>query len=60
MRQMLAAIVLFALPFQDAPPREAGQFRASDLVELQSLEPSIRLDIRYATINNLARRAASG
>jgi D-alanyl-D-alanine dipeptidase len=57
MRQMLAAIVLFALPFQDAPPREAGPFRTPDLVELQSLEPSITLDIRYATTNNFARRA---
>jgi D-alanyl-D-alanine dipeptidase len=57
MRQTLAAIVLFALPFQDAPPHEAGPFRAPDLVELQSLEPAIRLDIRYATANNFAGRA---
>jgi D-alanyl-D-alanine dipeptidase len=57
MRHSLAAIVLFALPFQDAPPREAGPFRAPDLVELQSLEPTINLDIRYATSNNFARRA---
>jgi D-alanyl-D-alanine dipeptidase len=57
MRHTLAAIVLFALPFQDAPPREAGPFRPPDLVELQVLDPSIRLDIRYATTNNFARRA---
>ena len=35
------------------PPREAGPFRASDLVELVTLDPTIRLDIRYATNNNL-------
>jgi D-alanyl-D-alanine dipeptidase len=57
MRHTLAAIVLFALPFQGAPPREAGPFRPPDLVELQSLEPAIRLDIRYATTNNFAGRA---
>ena len=35
------------------PPREVGPFRASDLVELVTLDPTIRLDIRYATSNNL-------
>ena len=34
------------------PPREAGPFRPVDLVELTSLEPTIRLDIRYATADN--------
>jgi zinc D-Ala-D-Ala dipeptidase len=34
------------------PPREAGPFRPVDLVELTSLEPTIRLDIRYATVDN--------
>lgn len=50
-------MLLFALPFQDVPPREAGPFRTPDLVDLQGLDPSIRLDIRYATTNNFARRA---
>ena len=27
MRHTLAAMLLFALPFQDVPPREAGPFR---------------------------------
>ena len=31
---------------------EAGEFRRPELVELISLDPSIRLDIRYATTNN--------
>jgi zinc D-Ala-D-Ala dipeptidase len=57
MRHTLAAILFSLLPFQDLPPREAGSFRAPDLVELQALEPSIRLDIRYATPDNIARRA---
>jgi D-alanyl-D-alanine dipeptidase len=35
------------------PPKEAGPFRPSDLVELTQLDPSIKLDIRYATSNNL-------
>jgi len=35
------------------PPREEGEFRQPDLVELIKLDPSIKLDIRYATNNNL-------
>jgi D-alanyl-D-alanine dipeptidase len=34
------------------PPHEAGDFRASDLVELTALDPAIRLDIRYAGARN--------
>lgn len=34
------------------PPAERGQFRAPDLIELISLDPSIHLDIRYATSND--------
>jgi D-alanyl-D-alanine dipeptidase len=36
-----------------SPPTEAGPFRPSDLVELVKLDPTIKLDIRYATTNNL-------
>ena len=35
-----------------SPPVERGEFRPSDLVEITSLDPSIRLDIRYATTRN--------
>ena len=35
-----------------SPPTEAGPFRPVDLVELTSLDPTIRLDIRYATADN--------
>ena len=34
------------------PPHETGEFRKPDLVELTSLDPTIKLDIRYATTNN--------
>jgi CubicO group peptidase (beta-lactamase class C family)/D-alanyl-D-alanine dipeptidase len=34
------------------PPAESGSFRAPDLVDLASLDSTIRLDIRYATTNN--------
>ena len=34
------------------PPRERGSFRTPDLVELAPLDPTLRLDIRYATTNN--------
>jgi len=38
------------------PPQEAGDFKATDLVELITLDTSFHLDIRYATSNNLAGR----
>jgi D-alanyl-D-alanine dipeptidase len=39
--------------FQAAkPPVEPGSFRAPDLVELIKQDPTIHLDIRYATANN--------
>src|SRR2546426_9748328 len=38
------------------PPQEAGPFRPSDLVELVKLDPTIKLDIRYATKNNFLGR----
>jgi zinc D-Ala-D-Ala dipeptidase len=34
------------------PPRENGKFRTPDLVELIKLDPTIKLDIRYAGTNN--------
>ena len=35
------------------PPAETGDFLPTDLVELRKLDPAIKLDIRYATTNNL-------
>src|ERR1700722_1279969 len=34
------------------PPRERGSFREPDLVELVKLDPTIKLDVRYATADN--------
>jgi D-alanyl-D-alanine dipeptidase len=39
------------------PPKETGEFLRTDLVELVALDPSIHLDIRYATASNLVGRA---
>jgi len=50
----LLALASFAIA-QD-PPKEAGPFREPDLVELVKLDPTIRLDIRYATKNNFLGR----
>jgi zinc D-Ala-D-Ala dipeptidase len=40
----------------EGPPNETGDFKESDLVELVKLDPSFKLDIRYATSNNLVGR----
>ena len=37
-----------------SPPAEKPAARATDLVELTALDPSIKLEIRYATTNNFA------
>ena len=39
------------------PPAEAGEFRTPELVEITALDPSIRLDIRYAGTNNFMQAA---
>jgi len=36
----------------ETPPAETGAFRPADLVELTTLDPTIHLEIRYATTNN--------
>jgi D-alanyl-D-alanine dipeptidase len=54
MRLALAVGLLAALA--DHPPREAGTFRQADLVELVTRDPTIRLDVRYATANNFVGR----
>ena len=40
----------------EGPPHEEGTFRQPDLVELKKLDPTIKLDIRYATANNFLGR----
>jgi D-alanyl-D-alanine dipeptidase/CubicO group peptidase (beta-lactamase class C family) len=38
------------------PPKEKGEFKEPDLVEVASLDPTITLEIRYATTNNFLGR----
>lgn len=54
---VLIAIMSFALASRaQEPPKETGNFRTPDLVELVKLDRSIKLDIRYATSNNFLGR----
>lgn len=43
---------LRAQALKEQPPHEQGTFLKPDLVELVKLDPTIKLDIRYATTNN--------
>jgi zinc D-Ala-D-Ala dipeptidase len=51
---MIRATVLLiaALFVQSGPPKDPNATRAADLVELVKLDPTIKLDIRYAGTNN--------
>jgi zinc D-Ala-D-Ala dipeptidase len=64
-KTVLALVLLLALPCLlsgrqatavQGPPREAGEFLKADLVEPVTLDPTIHLDIRYATADNLVGR----
>ena len=56
-----AAFVIFCIVLlnccEATPPNEKGDFRNSDLVELIKLDPSFKLDIRYAKTNNFLGKA---
>lgn len=43
---------LEAEALRSSPPAEKGDFRAPDLVDLTTLDPGLKLDIRYATTDN--------
>ncbi len=51
-KSILLLLLLAAVALAQGPPTETGPFRRPDLVELVKLDPTIRLDIRYATKNN--------
>jgi len=53
----LALVVFLSPALAQQPPVEPGPFRKPDLVELTKLDPTIRLDIRYATKNNFLGKA---
>jgi D-alanyl-D-alanine dipeptidase len=44
--------VLYELARADKPPVERGEFREPEFVDLAKLDPTIKLDVRYATTNN--------
>lgn len=61
MRRTVIVIVMLASAAtlagaQAGPPRDPKATRAADLVELVRLDPTIKLDIRYATTNNFVGR----
>ena len=52
-RQVSLLVLLIVVSgLAQGPPIETGTFRPPDLVELIKLDPTILLDIRYATKNN--------
>jgi len=56
--QLLFLVIGFMLLNSCAtrPPHESGTFKQSDLVELIKLDSTFKLDVRYATNNNLVGR----
>lgn len=56
----LLAVFVFSFLLQgcaaNRPPNEKGDFRETELVEIIKLDTTLKLDIRYATNNNLAGR----
>jgi zinc D-Ala-D-Ala dipeptidase len=55
--QLACLLFVCSAACSQGPPVEAGPFRQPELVELQKLDPTIRLDIRYATKNNFLGKA---
>lgn len=51
-----AAILAACATVAQSPPKEPGPFRAAELVELVKVDPTIHLDVRYATSNNFTGR----
>ena len=49
-------ILLSVICYAQQPPVETGEFKPSDLVELIKLDPTLMLEIRYTTNNNIVGR----
>jgi D-alanyl-D-alanine dipeptidase len=49
-------VALLLISCKSGPPVEHGDFKPADLVELTKLDPSLHLEIRYATTNNFMHR----
>ena len=60
MASLLPVLVAAVLPLPQAaaarPPVEKGPFRPIDLVEVSALDPTVKLDVRYATADNFMHR----
>ncbi|HLN99247.1 MAG TPA: M15 family metallopeptidase [Pyrinomonadaceae bacterium] len=54
---VIMSLALLVVSVAQEPPREAGPFRQPELVELTKLDPTIKLDIHYATKNNFLGKA---
>lgn len=55
-RLLLLSLALSPLVFAQGPPKETGPFRQLNLIELIKLDPTFKLDVRYATKNNFLGR----
>lgn len=56
-KSAIPVVFLFVLvAFAQGPPKETGPFRQPELREIVKLDPTIKLDIRYATRNNFLGR----
>lgn len=53
---IVGALLVASFALGQVPPKEPGPFRTSELIELVKLDPTIKLDIRYATKNNFLGR----
>jgi zinc D-Ala-D-Ala dipeptidase len=51
-----AALLAACSTVPSRPPVEPGPFRQADLAEIVKLDPTIHLDVRYATANNFTSR----
>jgi D-alanyl-D-alanine dipeptidase len=56
LRKLPVIVLITLLSCSAHPPKEKGTFLKADLVELVKLDPSLHLDIRYATANNFLGR----
>jgi D-alanyl-D-alanine dipeptidase len=55
-RYSILLLIAALVGCKQGPPHETGAFKRSDLVEIVKLDPTVRLDIRYATTNNFMHR----
>jgi D-alanyl-D-alanine dipeptidase len=53
---LFSILLVAAFGCKAGPPKERGEFRPPDLVEVIRLDPTVRLDIRYASSNNFLGR----